>query len=584
MSERVAEEYLNEICGGIPGRETAEEVRAELLDHLESRIGEYMKSLYDRESAEKKAVEDMGDRKQVREQLSILHRRIPYFDLKNALTKIIVGLLLHFFKLDIGPLSTITTAIGLCFLFVGILQLRKVNRLLGKAWIASIIMISYVFLANVVWVSPLFYLGSEGVWISYVSGAIGGFLLCVCIYFLGKGLEEVLSRPTASSEAASPDPSVARETQKIQNIGGLYFVAYAVAMIGVLIPGGQFFALLPFVILVAIIILRLMRVRGLLLRRQLGYGATDPGKKAWAGLWIAGYAFVFLPFLISAMLFAMPRTFWHEKIVIRENRNENTEIVNEAADSEQQFSNVNPYMQEILQLLPAEETRNINNAIEHDEYYINYSFEETNGIEESYLICRQEDQTILQFVCFSVANDASHGGWDSILIPEWAYPPADPESTSRVYIYTENESGRIFEQRPIALRYGDRLIQAEQREVRDVVCVDYAVAEPGCRQWVIICSTLIDDDGYGNRYVFHDEGPITYLPHLDPLAGYVYVRRSSWFPHSYNESVKRIANSTGMIDITNEIGDIANEIGYIQVYTGAHASKSTYKEVDEWLS
>lgn len=572
MSENVKEEYLNDICGGIPGREVAEEVRAEFLGHLENRVSDYLGSGYDRESAEKKAVEDMGERQQVREQLSQLHRRIPYFDLKNALTKIIIGLLLQFFTLDIGSLSTITTAIGLCFLFAGMLQLRKVNPMFRKAWVASIIMISYVFLANVVWVSPLFYLDrNEADLFPFVSGAIGGLLLWVCIYFLGKGLAEVLSRPTASSEAFSQDALITLETGKIRNIGGVYFCAHIVAMIGVSMTGAQLFTFIPFIILVAMIILRLMRVRGLLLRRQLGYGAVDPGEKAWVGLWIAGCAFVFLPFVISAVLFALPRTFWHEEIVIRENRNKNTDTVNESADSERQFSHVNPYMQEILRLLPAEETRSIDTAVEHDEYFLNYSFEDTNGIQESYLVCRQEDQTILQFVCFSVAIDARHGGWDSILLPERALPPADPESTSRVYIYTEDESDRVFEQRPIAIRYGDRLIMSEDRPVRDVVCVDYAVAEKGCRQWVIICSTLVGDDGYGNRLEFNDESPV----YLYPLSGYVYVRRPSWLPHSYNESVKRVANSNTM--------DISNGIGYIQVYTGAHES-STYGSVDEWLS
>lgn len=575
MSESVAEEYLNEICGGIPGREIAEEVRAELLDHLENRISDYLGSGYDREAAEKKAVEDMGEREQVREQLSHLHRRIPHIDMKNSLTKIILGSFLQFFRLDIGPLATITTAIGLCFLLAGIFQLRKINRNLKKAWIVGVIMITYTLLANVIWDSPLFYFSSEYEWITNVFGLIGGLFLFILLSYLGRGLAELISRPADSSEAVSKDSSVDRETEKIRKIGGLYLVAYIVAMASTLIPGAGLFALLPFIILVSVILLRLIRVRGILLGRQLGYGVSDPGKKVWVGFWISGIVYVLLPFLIGGVLFILPRSFWYGERVIRENPNENTETENEVADSELLFDDVNPAIQEYLQLLPTEETRNIKTAIEHDEYYINYSFEETNGIEASYLICRQEDQTILQFVCFSVSPDARQGGWDSILIPESAPPSADPERTSRVYIYTEDENGRIFEQQPIALRYGDRMIRSEDRSVWDAVCVDYAVAEQGCRQWVIICSTLKDDDGMGNRYVFHDDDlPITYLPHLDPLAGYVYVRRSSWFPHSYNESVKRGEYTTNMMEITDELG-------YVKVYTGAWNTQMEFSQEDD---
>lgn len=556
MPERVAEEYLNDICSGIPGREIAEEVRAELLDHLESRIDEYMKRSYDRETAEKRAVEDMGERKQVCEQLSHLHRRIPYFDLKNALTKIIIGLFLQFFNVDIGSLSTITTAIGLCFLFAGILQLRKVNGFLGKAWIASIIMVSYVFLANVASVSPLFYFGSEDALFSYTIGAIRGLLLFICLYYLGKGLTAMLERSTASWEAVLLDPLPTREAKKINNIGGLYFGAYAVAMISVWIPGAQFLALIPFVILVSKIILRLIRVRSLLLRGQLSYGATDPGKKAWAGLWIAGCAFVAIPFMISAVQFAMPRTFWYEGSVIREKR---TEITTEQADYDQVLSDLDPYMADILRLLPVEEIENINGTIEYDEYYSHYALEMDTQMDASYLICRKEDQTILQFVCFSISDGVDRGGWDSILIPESAFPPAEPGSVSRVYIYTEDENGRVFEQRPIALRYGTRTIRQENRQVRDIVCVDYAVADQGCRQWVIICSTLIDDDGHGNRYLLNIENPIPSMVKLNPLADYVYIRRTSWFPRSYQDSVERISDSENIVYL-------AQEIGYQKIY------------------
>jgi len=558
MAERVAEEYLNDICGGIPGREIAEAVRAELLDHLESRIGEYMKRSYDRETAERKAVEDMGERKQVCEQLSHLHRRIPYFDLKNALTKIIIGLFLQFFNVDIGPLSTITTAIGLCFLFAGILQLRKVNGFLGKAWIASIITVSYVFLANVVSVSPLFYFGPEDTSISYTIGAIRGLLLFIYLHYLGKGLSETLARSAASSEAVSMDSLTTREAKKTKNIGGLYFGAHAVAMISVWIPGTQFFALIPFVILVSIILLRLIRVRSLLLRRQLSYGATDPGKKAWSGIWIAGCAYVVIPFMISAVLFAMPRTFWYEGSVIREKQTENAEITTEQADYEQVLSDLNPDMADILRLLPVEEIENINGTIEKDDYFSVYGLEMDTQMDASYLVCRKEDQTILQFVCFSISDGVDRGGWDSILIPESTFPPADPGSVSRVYIYTEDKNGHVFEQRPIALRYGNRTIRQENRQVRDIVCVDYAVADQGCRQWVLICSTLTDDDGHGNQYLLNNDNPRPSMVKLNPLAGYIYVRRDSWFPHSYQDSVERIFDSENMVYF--------KKIGYQQIY------------------
>lgn len=580
MSENVADEYLNDICGGIPARETMEEVRAELLDHLENRISDYLGSGYDREAAEKKAVEDMGEQEQVREQLSHLHRRIPYFDLKNSLTKVIIGLFLQFFSLNIGPLAKITNAIGLCFLLAGVFQLRKINRNFKKAWIASIIKVTFTLLANVIWDSPLFYLvniawesnyvHSEDEWITNFFGLIGGLLLFILLRYLGSGLAELVSGPGVILEAGSKDSPDARETAKIRNIGGLYLAGHAVAMASILIPGAGLFALLPFIILVSVILLRLIRVRGILLGRQLGFGVIDPGKKVWAGFWISGIVYVLLPFLISGALFALPRSFWYEERVIREIRSE-TEIKNEVADSERVLADVDPYIQEILQLLPAEETGSINTSIEHKDYRWLSTFFQGDGIDASSFLCRQEDQTVLQVVCFSILDGSRHGGWDSILIPESAFPPADPERTSRVYIYTEDISGRIFEQRPIAIRYGDRMIQMEYRPVRDVVCVDYAVAERGCRQWVFICSTLIDDDGYGNRYMIDDENPINSTVHLDPLAGYVYIRRSSWFPHSYNDSVKRVEYSAGMMDSSEEIG-------YFKVFMNTWDSQMRYNQ------
>ncbi|NLW88793.1 MAG: hypothetical protein GXY43_03615 [Clostridiaceae bacterium] len=570
MSENLADEYLNDICGGIPARETMEEVRSEFLDHLENRISDYLGSGYDREVAEKKAVEDMGEREQVREQLSHLHRRIPYIDMKNSLTQIILGLFLQFFNLDIGPLSAITTAIGLCFLFAGVFQLRKINRNFKKAWIASIIMITYTLLANVIWNSPLFYFGSEEEWITNVFGLIGGLFLFVLLSYLGRGLAELISRPAASSDIGSKDSPVDRETEKIRKIGGLYLIAHIVAMSSILIPGAGLFALLPFIILLSVILLRLIRVRGILLGRQLGYGVIDPGKKVWVGFWISGIVYVLLPFLIGGVLFILPRSFWYGERVIRENRSE-TEIENEVADSERVLADVDPYIQEILQLLPAEETGSINTSIEHKDYRWLSTFFQGDGIDASSFLCRQEDQTVLQVVCFSILDGSRHGGWDSILIPESAFPPADPERTSRVYIYTEDISGRIFEQRPIAIRYGDRTILSEDRSVWDVVCVDYAVKKQGCRQWVFICSTLIDDDGHGNRYMIDDENPINSTVHLDPLAGYVYIRRSSWFPHSYNDSVKRVEYSAGMMDSSEEIG-------YFKVFMNTWDSQMRYNQ------
>jgi len=192
-------------------------------------------------------------------------------------------------------------------------------------------------------------------------------------------------------------------------------------------------------------------------------------------------------------------------------------------------------------------------------------------VESSCVTVRKQDRSILQIACFATSAEEASGGWRSILLPEWTYTPADPESVSRVYIYTEDENGIIFEQKPIALRYGTRTILQEDRQVQDVVCFDYAVAEKGSRQWVLICSTLIDDDGNGNAYRLNEEGPKSPHAVLIPYAGYVCVHRDSWFPHSYNESVERVFNDLDM-------PEIREEIGYTRLFTMNWDTQREYRE------
>ena len=60
---------------------------------------------------------------------------------------------------------------------------------------------------------------------------------------------------------------------------------------------------------------------------------------------------------------------------------------------------------------------------------------------------------------------------------------------------------------------------------------------------------------------------------LNPLAGYVYVRRDSWFPHSYQDSVERSFDP-------GEVTYLIQEIGYLKIYMDSWDTQMEFEDLE----
>jgi hypothetical protein len=359
------------------------------------------------------------------------------------------------------------------------------------------------------------------------------------LYCFGEGMSEVLSRACDIRESNHTGKSVHQWIKGVRSIKWFYLGCVVVIILGTLFPEYPWLWMGIFISLVAIILWKIYKTQSFLVRGQRGYDVLPLDAKTRTILCAAGTLVVLLPFVISLGFFILPRSTWFESPVSErpdlqriENRigKEKMEILLEDISHAEQ-------MIDVLERFPEEEIQNFRGVTECvTGSQVLYS--EINGIEISFIRCRTDNQTIYQVVSFSIPMDRKRGGWDSILLPDPA-STLDPESSKSVYIFTEDQDGTIYSQRPLALSYVNRTSSVERKQTSDLVCIDYTVADEGCRQWVIICSTFPDDDGTGNPLVLKCYGEIFMGDVCDPLRGYVYIRREQWMPVSYPESIQR---------------------------------------------
>ncbi len=554
MAKNAVEDYLNAVCAGIRARETAEEIRLELTDHIESRIDEYTRCRYDRETAEKKALEDMGEKEQMREQLALLHRRIPYLDLRNSLTKIMLGIFLQFFSIDIGPLQAITTAIGVILIFVGLFQMRKINNHLKRAWILSGALVLSSLTAKVLFISPLFYLNSEDMTTSMLFFGLSAVINFSLLYYFGEGMSAVLSREGEIRESNHTGKSVHQGIKGMRSIKWFYLGSVVIMILGTQFPDYPWLWMAIFIPLIASILWKIYKTQSFLATGQRGFGALSLDAQARTIIYSGGVLVVILPFVISLGFFVLPRSTWFESPVTE--RLDLQRIENRIGTDELEILQTATtdfvYLVDVLKRLPEEEIANISGTTECVAGSQGNYCEDT-GLEASFLMCRRDDQTIYQVVSFSIPTDVYHGGLDSILLPE-NLNHLPTESAREVYILTEDKDGSLYSQRPVALRYSSRSNSLDNKLTNELICIDYTVADQGCLQWVIICSTFPDDDGTGSPFDLrrYDE-PFTENT-LDPLAGYVYIRRELWMPIYYSETVRLPEEQERGISCDQEFG------------------------------
>lgn len=127
----VIEEYLDSVCGEIRTKSVHKQIRAELKEHIDSLVSEYVDNNMDRKSAEEKAVLQMGDPKETGESLNRQHK--PKIEWSLIVLTVILAALGLFINRSYTSASQkiIFTALGALGLIGGSLanytRLRKIS-------------------------------------------------------------------------------------------------------------------------------------------------------------------------------------------------------------------------------------------------------------------------------------------------------------------------------------------------------------------------------------------------------------------------------------------------------------------------
>lgn len=126
------DKFLDNAVSNIRDQKIKEEVREELLDHLEDRKERFMRFGDSEDEAEKKSLETMGDCVKLKNQLGEIHTRCYVSDLNAALSKIFWGFALSLININFFGFQL--SIIGALLIFAGTFQLRNCNPTLKRAY------------------------------------------------------------------------------------------------------------------------------------------------------------------------------------------------------------------------------------------------------------------------------------------------------------------------------------------------------------------------------------------------------------------------------------------------------------------
>lgn len=135
MDENRFDQILDFLCSGIMSKKEREKVKDELYDHLMTKYEINLAVGMDEEKAADEAINALGNRALLRENLSKVHSYYPTLSLKKAMTLLIVGYLfmtVHINFFDV--MQQITTFIGEIIFLVGMFCFRTANKNLKSAF------------------------------------------------------------------------------------------------------------------------------------------------------------------------------------------------------------------------------------------------------------------------------------------------------------------------------------------------------------------------------------------------------------------------------------------------------------------
>lgn len=131
------DEILDFLCSGIMSKKERENVRNELYDHLMTKYEINLAIGMSDEKAADEAVNALGNRIMLRENLSKVHSYYPALSLKKAMTLLIVGYLFMTVHINLfDGMQQITTFIGEVIFLVGMFCFRTANKKLNSAFVS----------------------------------------------------------------------------------------------------------------------------------------------------------------------------------------------------------------------------------------------------------------------------------------------------------------------------------------------------------------------------------------------------------------------------------------------------------------
>lgn len=157
--DKIVEEYLQNILSEIKNKEIHEEIRLEIIGHIEDLYETYLDEGLTNEEAIKKAILEMGDAKLIGEKLNKIHKgKIEFGIVIPSILMCLFGIFLMFFMVDyttyfkksMGIKTFISWIIGL--IFAAILykfDYRRMNKYCTKIFIiTNLILFFQLFFGN----------------------------------------------------------------------------------------------------------------------------------------------------------------------------------------------------------------------------------------------------------------------------------------------------------------------------------------------------------------------------------------------------------------------------------------------------
>ncbi len=133
MQEHNFDEILDYLCSGIMSKSERQSVRDELYDHLMCRYETNIAVGMDENEAEEKAVESLGNKAALKDNLQKVHWYYPAQSLKSVLYLLVFAMILPIFSVLLGTsefmfeIASVASIISLVFEFVVFFMLRTAN-------------------------------------------------------------------------------------------------------------------------------------------------------------------------------------------------------------------------------------------------------------------------------------------------------------------------------------------------------------------------------------------------------------------------------------------------------------------------